>query len=411
MADEREVELVLGSRTQSPEVIKQVMEAAGYDVADIAVQSDAPPTPPPAEPAAVEETTSSAPPPDAGPAAGAEGDGGIPAEGAGSEAGAPGGDGPEPPPATEQPKAKKPGSARLKEEVARLRAELEQLKAEKPAAAGEPPARDAAPPVKEGEPAPPSPPAEQPEPTLRQYTQPGGTSYVEGEDYDDAAQRWIRDHRKWERTEEARLAAEETAAKQRAEAENATKAAQQAEEDAWKAQSQQVADEHPDFAEVIAQPLFTPAMQYALKLEEDGARLAYWLGKHPEEANRIAHLHLSEDGRTLKAGVTPARAVAICTREFAKIDPSAGIAPTSGSREAPAGKSTPPAPPPTAPPPPKAAAAAPVAAPPRPKAEPPEPVKGRGGAATKRYPQDYTKEELKALTTDEVRELRNMKYA
>jgi len=49
--------------------------------------------------------------------------------------------------------------------------------------------------------------------------------------------------------------------------------------------------EMPDFDEVVDQDLqVTPAMQQALLESEVGAKLAYYLGKHPEEAEKIAQL-------------------------------------------------------------------------------------------------------------------------
>lgn len=47
---------------------------------------------------------------------------------------------------------------------------------------------------------------------------------------------------------------------------------------------------HEDFDDVIAQPVFTPAMQQAIFESEVGAEVAYYLGTHEEEALRIAQL-------------------------------------------------------------------------------------------------------------------------
>jgi hypothetical protein len=193
-------------------------------------------------------------------------------------------------------------------------------------------------PMKQPEPPAPPPQEPEPEPDLEAYE--SGDKAVDGEAYAKTMQRFLKDHRAWEKRQD-QLEAER---KQQTES---AKAAETSKAKRWEDQSATVRAEHPDYDETIAQPLYTPSMQFALRHYPGnlGARLAYWLGKHPDEANRVAALHLSQDKTRLADGLEPAEAVAICQVEFARI---ASQLEAPQKVEPPAAKSAPPAPKPEA---------------------------------------------------------------
>lgn len=59
----------------------------------------------------------------------------------------------------------------------------------------------------------------------------------------------------------------------------------------WLARIEAARQAHPDFDEVVdSDTPVSAAMQQAILESEQGAEIAYWLGKHPEEAARIAKL-------------------------------------------------------------------------------------------------------------------------
>jgi hypothetical protein len=61
--------------------------------------------------------------------------------------------------------------------------------------------------------------------------------------------------------------------------------------DSWMARIEAARREHPDFDEVVDSDVpVSEAMQRAILESDQGAEVAYWLGKHPEEAARIAKL-------------------------------------------------------------------------------------------------------------------------
>lgn len=51
-----------------------------------------------------------------------------------------------------------------------------------------------------------------------------------------------------------------------------------------------VKQRHPDFDQVVSQPVFTPAMQEAIFESEQGPEVAYFLATNKGEADRIAGL-------------------------------------------------------------------------------------------------------------------------
>jgi len=73
-----------------------------------------------------------------------------------------------------------------------------------------------------------------------------------------------------------------------------TEAARAAEKEAnWSKQVSEVAKSRPDFHEVVTSNRALPinkVMADAIKESEHGAEVAYWLGKNPEQASRIAGL-------------------------------------------------------------------------------------------------------------------------
>jgi len=72
-----------------------------------------------------------------------------------------------------------------------------------------------------------------------------------------------------------------------------------------------VREEHPDFDEMIRKPIFTEAMSRAIYLSEKGPQIAYYLGKNPSVADRLATLTSDEVfleiGKLEKELTTPAK--------------------------------------------------------------------------------------------------------
>ena len=61
--------------------------------------------------------------------------------------------------------------------------------------------------------------------------------------------------------------------------------------ESWMARIQAARQAHPDFDEVVDSDVpVSAAMQQAILESDNGAEIAYWLGKHPEEAERISKL-------------------------------------------------------------------------------------------------------------------------
>lgn len=135
---------------------------------------------------------------------------------------------------------------------------------------------------------------------------------------------------------------------QRAQAETA-KAAQQAQQaqqqelgKKWNAGVETLREKYDDFDDIIeAEVSVTPAMQQAVLESEIGPELAYYLGKHPEEAARIAALSPASTAREL--GKIEAKLTVETAAPNKKPQPStkapAPISPVSNRSTATVGKS------------------------------------------------------------------------
>jgi hypothetical protein len=396
-------ELVLESKTQSAETITKIMDDLGYENIETSEQTDRPPAAaaPPGEPSTDSPAPSSESAGEEVPA------GGEVEDGTGQAETAAGGE----PAQTQEQQQKKGRTARRIErwrsEAETLKAENEELKrklaappaaqpaAEQPAAAA--PATEARKPV------------DDPEPTIEQF---------DGEDDPYAAlitakARWaVREERRESaRQEQQKQATEESTRK--AEVDEAARLATDAEQNTianrWNTSKARALESHPDFDEVFKRADKPPANQVMVNVANDYdevAELCYWLMTHPDETKRIeSQTRLPENFAQLGPRAR-LRAVAVAenaAREaFDELLPKLAApspAQTPGTaprRETPAAAAPP-------------ASSAPVQ-PPRAKAEPPRPVGHRGGPVTKRYPQDYTQDEMRNLSIEEVRRLRGMQH-
>ena len=112
--------------------------------------------------------------------------------------------------------------------------------------------------------------------------------------YDDALVAWS--SRVAERTTEARVKRETEAAAAEAErvkTEDAQKAENQRLADDWNARKDKVTEKYPDYADVAERDdlTITLPMSHAILNADNGPDIAYYLGKNPEEATRIAGLN------------------------------------------------------------------------------------------------------------------------
>ncbi len=388
-------ELVITSKTQSPETIRQLMKDQGYEDADFQVDgtSDQPAEVPAAPPAAEPETPAAAEPevPAAGQPAGDE----VDDEEEEEEAPPPAAAVPAPPPA--KPKS---GSAKLKEkltakeqELATLRAENERLKtqAPQPASATPPPAA--------------APPTPEPAPELR--AKPKFEDFAESDDqlaaFTEAVGDWTYDKREFDKAKAVREEEVRTAPAREAKA--AADAEQQEIARKFVDQVTVVRQQHPTFNEEIALIPPTPVMVQTVTRQRDGAELALWLARNPDEL-----ADLNEKTR-LPDNFTPQQhreAVSTALMELGRIrwmKDRDGMPERPTSREA-----APPPPPAAAPPnqtPPAPAAAAPPATPApagptRVKPQPVVPV-GSRGATTQKTLAQMTPAEIRAMNPDEYR--------
>jgi len=307
-----ENEIEIESRTQSPETIRQILEEEGYDGVAVEVASDRP---------AGEENSSSVPSPASG---------GEPAASGGeSETGEPGA---ESETAQQQEhKEEKPKPGGFKRKIATLQSENEQLKrqlaeatAAKPAETQ--PATEAGT-SKPAEPAATKPaeaPAEDPEPKVEDF-----------ESFEDWNKQWNRWDRRQEKREEEKRQREQESARTES-ASPAPTEAEKAERERWNSQLEDARDKYDDFDEVALsdQVIASPVMVAAVRELEEGCDLAYWLGKHPEESERIAKLTLLPANFTQR---DVSKAFRLVGREFDKIIEqlsSGNDAATTASREA-----------------------------------------------------------------------------
>jgi len=395
--------LTIESRSQSAETIKKILEDQGY--ADVAAseQTDTAAPPKAAEEAArpVEDKPGEkTPDPDLGDDVAGEGEDEPPvAEAA-----------PATPPKVEgaaEPR-KKGGFARKLERQA---VELDSLKAtiadmnrklaDKPAAQPAKPAEAAA-----------------PKPAEVEDAEPVMGADEEWEPFNARLTRWlVRDERRQAaKVETERIASEASARKTEADetVRLAAETERQATEERWKASRERIKAVHPDSEEVFARimdpktPHGTVAMGLVARDYEEVADLIYYLGTHPEEEARImAKTQLPDNFAQLgpRAQQRAIRTVEDAARE--EFDTILSALPAAPSPEVIAPgtaprRETPVAAAPIVVPP----AAAPPARVPAPKMAPPSTVGHRGGSPTKRYPQDFSTEELRALPIDEVRRLK-----
>lgn len=192
----------------------------------------------------------------------------------------------------EQPavKSKQPFSERLSEVVAQRRAAEERANraVEAAAALGEQvksllaqinqPKPESAPPVQEVA-----------RPDRNDFDNPG--------DYDQALIDWAAERAARRASDEALRAAEQRAAEQKAADESARAVADQAKQNEatareWGDRRAKAIEAHPDYAEIAERDdlQITVPMAHAIINADSGPEIAYWLGKNPEEAARIAAL-------------------------------------------------------------------------------------------------------------------------
>ncbi len=353
-------EFTIESKTMTPAEVKAALDRAGYDSVEPAPDG-APAPPPPPEP----EPSSSVPPPAPGNAA-AGGD----ETPAGSE------------PALEpQPKPKGEGGfkkkiTRLQSENDALRRQLEEFKSS--AKSGEAPA--AAPKADS------KPPEAAPKPKWEDFA-----------DAENQMEAWGEALTDWKLSERDRLAAEARQTERAKAEEEQLRARADADSkermDRWNAQLAEAREAYPDFDAVTVEsetPVpMSGTMITAMFDSDHGAKLAYWLGKHPEESERIAKL------TEIPAGASDfevRRKMALAVREFAKIEDKIGSTPVQPTAPAPAPASRETRPAPVATP---ASPAKPTPPPP-----PPVPVGSRGSA----------QRPLKEMTAEEIRSMDPMEY-
>lgn len=389
-------ELVITSKTQSPEVIRQIMKDQGYQDADFAVSdtSDQPVSEPEPEPAAEPEPE----PPAA--AATPEIPAGAPAGGDDDD------DDEEPAPAAaapapgQAPAAKKSGTQRLKakltareQELATANAELARLRTQAPT----PPAAAA--------PAPAA--AVTPETTPELRAKPKFEDFTDTEDqlsaFNEAMADWKYDQRDFEKAKANREEEVRTAPAREAKA--AADAEQQEINRKFFEQATVVRQQHPTFNEEVNAIPSSPVVVATVTRQRDGAELALWLARNPDELE-----DLNEKTR-LPENYTPAQyreAVSTALMElgrvrFMKDRDGMPERPTTGDGAPP----NPPAPTPQAQQPPATpvAAAPPAATPPVPARAKPTPVApvGSRGSSMNLTLKQMSEAQIRAMTADEFR--------
>lgn len=212
--------------------------------------------------------------------------------------------------------------AALQAEHAALREKAEKA-AEKPTEAAEAPA--VADPVV----------AEAPRPTRDQFDDP--------ESYDEALSEWAA--RQGELRAEAKLAAEraEAEAAEKAKAEEAQRTAQEAEitriNADWATRKAEAEARYPDFKAVTESESLTisPPVAHLIMTDTNGPEIAYFLGKNPDEATRIAQLppmrQLYEIGLVAARLAKPAGRATPRPRPLEPIDTAGNAAADSSGRE------------------------------------------------------------------------------
>ena len=373
-------ELVVTSKSQTPEKIREILESQGYKAEDIHVESSSDETPAdPPEPV-VE----------------------VPANAGGEPAGDDDDDGDGEPVIPAQPAAgseaprKKTGSAKLKEklqakdqELAAIRAELDALKL-KPAT---PPAAAAAPPVAE------TPKTPEPEPELR--AEPKWADFENEEDqlaaYTRATAEFTLDKREFERDKAKREREKQEAPAREAAASAETELRRI--NDEFSHQVTAVKQEHPDFDREVSAIPPTPSMISVITRQKDGAQLALWLARNPDDLTALVEATKLPATSTLKEKDAAIQRVVEEVGKIRYLIGREGMPAGQPSRETPA--APPAAIPASATPPP---AAAPTGAPPPKKPTTIAPVGSRGATTQKKLAQ-YTPDEMRALHPDEFRRL------
>ncbi len=315
-------EIEIESRTQSPETIAAILKDEGYDGVTVEVASDRP-----------GETSSSVPAPAAG--------GDEPAGGGGEgETGEPGAES-ETAQQTQEQENRKSGSARLKKrihekdaEIGTLKSKVEELDRKLAEFTAGQPAETKPPATAEetARPAETQAETDDPEPLLEDFDA--------HEDYVKALAKWTyREQRREEKKREQETREREESdrkTKTESEARTAAEAEQKAAEERWNSQLEEARATHPDFDQVALSDtvIASPVMVATVRELDEGCELAYWLGKHPEESERIARLtELPEKYTRLDVN----KAFRLVTREFDKIIEklsSGESAATTASREA-----------------------------------------------------------------------------
>lgn len=375
-------ELIITSRTQSPETIRKIMEDRGYKVDSAESQSDQP-----AE-AVVEvpETPEVKEPPEEAPAEEAK-----PAEEAGEEESEEG--------KKAEEKKKEAGSAKYKRQRDEARAKADDLEAKLRETEAKIAAGLVAEPAKVEEP-----------PKVEPKPQPKWEDFENEPDqlaaFTNALTDWKLDERDARKAQQQREDTEsqkqrDTAAKAKADAEALIKDRT----DRWKTQQVAARDKFDDYDEVMTtvkmdkDSLPSEIMASIAVDLDNGVELAYWLAKNPEHQKRIAQAtQLPENATPRDVHLAMLR----CTREFSKVEDLMAkeqAESETGDREVPA---DPPEPKETKPAP-QASAPAPV----KPKPVPVKPVGNRGGMAPKNI-LDLPPEELRLVSSDDYRRARGM---
>lgn len=190
---------------------------------------------------------------------------------------------------------------------------------------------------------------------------------------------------------EAAKAEEARKIKEAADAEEAKRA--ESARATWEERKLKAAEKYPDFEAVTGADSLpiTDTMGYMIVTREDGPEIAYYLGKNPQEAARIAALTVP--GQTFpaghpRAGLPLSDAVAQAF-ELGRIAAKLASAAPTGSTE-PADEGSPP-PVVSAVPTPSASVVPPVVLP-----APPSPISGASAAATRRDPSEMSMDEYAA---------------
>lgn len=132
-------------------------------------------------------------------------------------------------------------------------------------------------------------------------------------------------------------------ARERAEAERERERENERAKSAWDAKQEAAREKYADYDDAVNQDLaITPVMQHVILRSEQGADLAYYLGSHPEECQRLASLDDVQAARELgrlEARLAPASSPSVPTTKTptrsssapAPIRPVAAASPASGA--------------------------------------------------------------------------------